>query len=145
MVELAALQLHPPQQQVDCLGRHDWPGNIRELKNVIERAVILSGGRQLRLDLAMPEDEQGVPLARSTQSAALSADRTTEATFLTDAELREQERANMIAVLDDAGWRISGPGGAAELLGVKPSTLAYRMKSFAIEKSVELSKDSNRR
>jgi transcriptional regulator with GAF, ATPase, and Fis domain len=142
--ELGREELHLTQQQVDCLGRHDWPGNIRELKNVIERAVILSGGRQLRLDLAMPEDEEGMPLARSLQSASSSADSTTEATFHTEAELRQQERVNMIAVLDAAGWRISGPGGAAELLGVKPSTLAYRMKIFAIEKSVEHLKDSNR-
>jgi PAS domain S-box-containing protein len=142
--ELGREELRLTQQHVDCLARHDWPGNIRELKNVIERAVILTSGRQLRLDLAMPEDEQGMPLARSLQSASSSVDPANEATFLTEAELREQERVNMIAVLDATGWRISGPGGAAELLGVKPSTLAYRMKVFAIEKSDRLSKDSNR-
>ena len=142
--ELGREELRLTQQHVDCLARHDWPGNIRELKNVMERAVILSSGRQLRLDLAMPEDEEGVPLARSLQAASSSADSTTEATFLTEAELRQQERVNMIAALDAAGWRISGPGGAAELLGVKPSTLAYRMKVFAIEKSDRLWKDANR-
>ena len=56
--ELGRDALGVTQQHIDCLMRHDWPGNIRELKNVLERAVILSSGRQLRLDLAMPEDEE---------------------------------------------------------------------------------------
>jgi transcriptional regulator with GAF, ATPase, and Fis domain len=126
-----ALQL--TQQHVDCLMRHDWPGNIRELKNVLERAVILSSGRRLRLDLAMPEDENGVPLARALQTATATADLATDGAYLTEPELREREKANMVAVLDAAAWRISGPDGAAELLGVKPSTLAYRMKIFGIK------------
>jgi transcriptional regulator with GAF, ATPase, and Fis domain len=54
--------------------------------------------------------------------------------ILTDADLRQREKANMIAALNRTGWRISGDGGAAELLGLKPSTLAYRMRVFEIEK-----------
>ena len=133
--ELGREALRLTHEQLECLMRHDWPGNIRELKNVIERAVILSSGRQLRLDLAMPEDEHGVPLSRTLQSVDAQPGLATDNTFVTEDELREREKANMIAVLDAANWRISGAGGAAELLGVKPSTLAYRMKIFGIEKS----------
>jgi transcriptional regulator with GAF, ATPase, and Fis domain len=132
--ELGREALRLTQRDLACLMRHDWPGNIRELKNVIERAVILSTGPQLRLDLAMPEDADGVPLARALKAQAPAADLSPEGAFLTEAELREREKANMFAVLDTAGWRISGPGGAAEMLGVKPSTLAYRMKVFGIDK-----------
>jgi len=126
--ELGREPLRLTRQHVDGLMRHDWPGNIRELKNVLERAVILSSGRQLRLDLAMPEDGDGRPLARAIPAQAGASN------FLTEAELREQEKANMLAVLDSADWRISGPDGAAERLGVKPSTMAYRMKIFNIRK-----------
>jgi PAS domain S-box-containing protein len=132
--DLGREALRLTQQHVDYLMRHDWPGNIRELKNVLERAVILSSGQQLRLDLAMPEDEDGVPLARALQTASATVDLATDGAYLTEPELREREKANMVAVLDAAAWRISGPDGAAELLGVKPSTLAYRMKIFGIEK-----------
>lgn len=58
-----------------------------------------------------------------------------EAGFVTDAEIRELEKANMIAALRHAGWRIWGTDGAAELLGVKPSTLTYRMKVLGIKKA----------
>jgi len=126
--ELGREPLRLTRQHVESMMRLDWPGNIRELKNVLERAVILSSGRQLRLDLAMPEDGDGRPLARATPAQAGASH------FLTEAELREQEKANMLAVLDSANWRISGPDGAAERLGVKPSTMAYRMKVFGIRK-----------
>jgi PAS domain S-box-containing protein len=132
--ELGRNPLRLTQEHVNCLSRHDWPGNIRELKNVIERAFILSTGSKFRLYLAMPEYEHGVPLARSMQSTPVTGERATHGAWLTDAEVREQERTNMLAVLDATSWRISGTGGASELLQVKPSTLAYRMKMFGLEK-----------
>ena len=130
--ELGRNKLPLEQLHIECLQRHDWPGNIRELKNVIERAVILSGGGQFRLDLAMPEDENGFPLA-----SAATSPQATEG-WLTEDELREREKNNMIAVLEKTRWRISGAGGAAELLGLKPSTLAYRMKISGIFKPREI-------
>jgi transcriptional regulator with GAF, ATPase, and Fis domain len=102
---------------------------VRELKNVIERAVILSSGDRLRLDLAMPE----IPTGRERTANVVEPDRD----FQTETERREHERENLLSVLEASGWKISGPGGAAERLGVKPSTLAYRIKVFAIEKSRE--------
>jgi transcriptional regulator with GAF, ATPase, and Fis domain len=120
---------HPPltlsRQQAALLKRYDWPGNIRELKNVIERAVILSRGKVLRLDLAM-SDILGPP------AAAAPADTPAERQVLTDSELRELERNNIVAALRLAAGRVSGPNGAARLLGVKPTTLADRMKKYKI-------------
>jgi PAS domain S-box-containing protein len=108
------------------LQRHDWPGNIRELRNVIERAIIMSKGDRLRLELAMSASKS---VAASPSAAAPADDR-----LFTDAEMRERERTNLLVALQQANWRISGDGGAAELLGLKPSTLAYRMRVFGIEK-----------
>ena len=116
------------KQQAQQLLRHDWPGNIRELRNVIERAVILSTGNRARLDLAMPDEGgTGPELKDDTLATAV-------ATFVTDAELRQRERANVIAALRYANWRVWGPDGAAGLLGIKPSTLTYRMKVLGIKR-----------
>jgi transcriptional regulator with GAF, ATPase, and Fis domain len=124
--EMGRENLQPTQHQADMLCAHDWPGNIRELKNVIERAVILSPGERLNLDLAMPESDVGFPLKMA--EAAI------EPEYLTEDELRARERINMVAVLEKVNWRISGPNGAAAMLGIKPSTLAYRMDVFDISK-----------
>jgi PAS domain S-box-containing protein len=116
------------KQQVNQLMGHRWPGNIRELRNVIERAVILSSGGRARLDLAMPGDA-GIPA--DVEVALVQSDGTD---FVTDAEMREHEKANLIAALRHADWRVWGPDGAAALLGIKPSTLTYRMKVLGINK-----------
>lgn len=116
--------------QLDQLSNYNWPGNIRELKNIIERAVILTKGQKLRLDLAMPDH-----IHRDTPVNQPSAGSAEQTGLLTDADFREQEKMNMIAVLKSTNWRISGADGAAKLLGVKPSTLAYRMKVYRIDKS----------
>lgn len=110
------------------LRKHSWPGNVRELRNVIERAIILSRGAKLRIDLAMGETGAS---ARGAQPAATGLD----SDFLTEDEFRETEKANLIAALNAANWRVWGDDGAASLLGIKPTTLAYRMKSFGIEKA----------
>jgi transcriptional regulator with GAF, ATPase, and Fis domain len=98
---------------------------VRELKNVIERAVILSHGDTLRLDLATSDtdlvpdnDEPAMPRA--------------ERSYLTEAEMKAQQKANLLAALDAADWRVSGAGGAAEMLGIKPSTLSDRIRSMGL-------------
>lgn len=106
---------------VTRLQQYDWPGNIRELHNVIERAVILSKGAQLRLDFAIA-DPPG-ELISSTEAPEL---------ILTDRECRERERANLMKALQRADGRIYGKGGAAELLGVNPTTLSSRLRAFKI-------------
>jgi transcriptional regulator with GAF, ATPase, and Fis domain len=113
--------------QLDALRGYRWPGNIRELQNVVERAVILARGGALRFDLAVPRDVKDAAPARRDQSGASER-------VLTDREFRKRERQNLLAALIDAGWRIYGPNGAAALLGIKPTTLASRMRSLKIER-----------
>lgn len=114
------------QAQLSVLKQQEWPGNIRELKNVIERAVISSTGGRLRLDLAIPSIAPGDGLPAETTSEELSD-------YLTIEEFRQLEKANLTAALRHADWKVWGPNGAAELLGMKPSTLTYQMKQLGIE------------
>jgi transcriptional regulator with GAF, ATPase, and Fis domain len=99
---------------------------VRELKNVIERAVILSPGKSLRLDLSMPElkfdDEPAVPAEPRGEEP------------MTEKEMREFQKTNLIKALERADWKVSGKGGAAELLGVRPTTLADRIRTFRIKR-----------
>jgi len=108
---------------VTRLRAYAWPGNIRELQNVIERAVITSVDG--RLDLA--RFLQAGPV--STPAAA--TDRT-RGVIRTVRELEALERENIITALDSAGGRVAGANGAAERLGTKPSTLRSRMKALGI-------------
>jgi transcriptional regulator with GAF, ATPase, and Fis domain len=116
----------PRLTQTDAarLQRYEWPGNIRELQNVIERAVILSKGDRLSLDLALP----GVPAASPASLSILDV----QDAILTDREWRERERANLMNALKRAQGRIYGTGGAADLLGVKPTTLTSRLRALKI-------------
>jgi len=106
---------------VEALQCYSWPGNVRELENVIERQVIVATGNRLRLDL--PSD---LPVRMAGVSEPLSEG--TPAQPLTEQEKRQQDRENMIHALRRARGKVFGPGGAAELLGVKPTTLASRLK-----------------
>jgi PAS domain S-box-containing protein len=117
------------QSQVEAMRRYDWPGNIRELKNVIERAVILSRGASLRLDLSLPSG--GTQEVVATQATHYGNE---NQNFVTDAEMKLQQRDNMRHALEYANWRISGEQGAAKLLGLKPSTLNDRMHSYDLQK-----------
>jgi transcriptional regulator with GAF, ATPase, and Fis domain len=112
------------------LQSYDWPGNVRELRNVIERAVILARGGAL--DFELPIANQPVP----APSAARAND-APEPEFLTEAELQRRERNNLLLVLQKANWKIKGPDGAAELLGVKPTTLLSRMSKWGLKKPAE--------
>ncbi len=103
-------------EDIEWLQRYDWPGNIRELQNVIERAVILSKGVRLRLDVALPRAAG----ARGDDGV------------LTEREWRDRERANVMRALERTDGRIYGRGGAAELLGLNPTTLASRLRSLKI-------------
>ncbi len=113
---------------IAALQTYDWPGNIRELRNVVERAVILARGGLLRFDFPARETP---PLPGG---AALRSEGGGEAAFLTEAELRQRERDNLVAVLEHAGGKIKGANGAAELLGVKPTTLLSRIKKLGLRR-----------
>ncbi len=114
------------RSQAANLKAYGWPGNVRELKNVIERAVILSPGKVLRLDLSLP--------ATSEDTGSADAPEARQDDILTDKEMRDLQKANIVKALKRANWKVSGTGGAAELLGVRPTTLADRMKTYRIKR-----------
>jgi transcriptional regulator with GAF, ATPase, and Fis domain len=122
------------------LQSYDWPGNVRELRNVVERAVILARGGALEFDLptgtpaALPS-----PLTAALQSPAGAP---AEPRFLTEAELQRREHDNLLLVLEAANWKIKGPDGAAEMLGVKPTTLLSRMAKWGLKKPEPRSSES---
>jgi len=117
----------------DCVRRlqaYNWPGNVRELQNIIERAMITSRDGHLNLDRALPESVN----AAAAALGPVVADKPTAQRVRTAKELEELERSNIIAALEAAEWRVAGEKGAAQLLGVKPTTLSSRMKALNIER-----------
>ncbi len=104
------------------LRRYAWPGNVRELQNVIERAVITAKGSRLGLDLPHAERDDA-PSGGAPASE-----------ILTEEAIRDLERANLLAALERSGGKIYGAGGAAELLGMKPTTLASRMQRLGLKR-----------
>jgi transcriptional regulator with GAF, ATPase, and Fis domain len=116
--------------QLKQLQNYDWPGNIRELQNVIERAVILARGGVLQLELMLQHDGVAKTISDTpVETAVLPATR-----IIREEKWKEREQANILSALKQAGGKIYGRGGAAELLGVKPNTLAYRMKVLGIQR-----------
>jgi len=104
-----------PQKVRDALQGYYWPGDVRELENIIGRAVIVSRANQLELG-EWPPDAGG--------SSGVSG-------FST---LEELEREHIIKVLESTGWRVRGKSGSAELLGLKPTTLEAKMKKLGIKR-----------
>ena len=135
LLELSSKNLNCPKPRltkalVAKLQRYDWPGNIRELQNVIERSLIVSGQQGLQFDL--PQGGEG-PSARRIPSN--SGQDEIEEGIMSESEVRELEKINTVAALRKCGWKIYGTGGAAELLGLKPTTLVARIKKMGIGKS----------
>ncbi len=128
------------QETMELLLRYPWPGNIRELQNVIERGVVLAHGPVLSLDPGLlqaqtpglvrsaPADTHAVLSPAASQSAASVASPELPAT------LEEIERGHILALLAQAGWVIEGPKGAARLLNLHPNTLRSRMKKLGIRR-----------
>ena len=111
------------------LQAYHWPGNIRELRNVIQRAVILARGGALQFDLPVTYAAGMTDRPRSRPAPGVGIGQT----FQTEAEMRERDRENLLAALRCANWKVMGANGAAELLGVKPTTLFSRMKKYGIK------------
>jgi len=116
------------RRDVESLERYDWPGNIRELQNVIERALIRAQGGPLRFELGETRTPQ-----RMDQLRKPGAD--VPAEILTVGQMQALERANIERALAACEGRIYGAKGAAALLGLKPSTLWSRMRSLSIAKN----------
>ncbi len=101
-----------PEKSMKALQRHDWPGNVRELRNVVERAMILAQDHTLRLEL---EEGKG-PVRDEVRT------------------LEEIEKRHIIDVMEETGWRVRGKDGAAEILGLKPTTLESRMQKLGMKR-----------
>src|SRR5262245_52712335 len=105
-----------PAEAMDAMMRYHWPGNIRELENFVERAVILSRGSTLQ-----------APVSELRAEAQVAAPDSEEPTTLEDAE-----REHILKALRETGWMLGGPSGAAARLGMKRTTLQSRMKKLGI-------------
>ncbi len=132
-IELSVKELGCPRPRltragIEILRNYDWPGNIRELRNVIERAAIFAQGGALEFDLPV----SGSPV--NVTSFGSEHDAKVESEFQTDAEIRRRERENLFVVLQRTGWKIKGVDGAAELLGLKPTTLISRMEKMGLKR-----------
>jgi transcriptional regulator with GAF, ATPase, and Fis domain len=103
------------KKSMEALQSYSWPGNVRELRNVIEHAMILSKDKTL---------VSHVPKLGSSEAGATR-------------NLEDMERRHIVAVLEKAGWRLSGKGGAAEVLGLKRTTLQAKMKKLGIKRSTK--------
>ncbi len=119
-----------PQKELARAQRYGWPGNVRELQNVVERAVILAAGGRFHLDL--PDDVNPPVPSRRVPSA--TQDWSEEDRVIPESEWRERERSNLLAALRKSKFKISGTGGAAELLGIHPATLTSRMKVLGVRR-----------
>jgi formate hydrogenlyase transcriptional activator len=102
-----------PKRSLEALQRYPWPGNARELRNVIEHAMIVSPGKTLVVNPPTP--------AATEKSAETKS-------------IQEVERQHILRVLQETGWRVAGKNGAAKILGLKPTTLEARMKKLGINR-----------
>jgi len=106
---------HIPRKQMEALQHYPWPGNARELRNLVERAMIVSNGKTLDiLDIDVPQGSS------SRTSANLN--------------LADAERRHILGILEKSGWRLAGRDGAAEMLGLKRTTLQAKMKKLGIRR-----------
>jgi transcriptional regulator with GAF, ATPase, and Fis domain len=102
-----------PKSQLNILMDYDWPGNVRELENIIERGTILVDGPEFELP------ERIRPVCRNQREGVT---------------LAENEKNHILWALRKRNWKVSGPGGVAELLGIHPSTLLSRMNKLGIKR-----------
>ena len=120
-----------PADAMDALANYAWPGNVRELENLIERAVLLSPGKELRVPLSE------IKSTSVTDGFPTPGPATTFATTTSSiGTLEEAERQHILRALRQTEWRIAGPKGAAALLGMKRTTLQARMRKLGIRRPV---------
>ena len=117
-----------PSAAMDALSRYHWPGNIRELQNVIERAVIISSGPALSVDLA----DLKFPKASHSEERAVAPNSTTNGGLHN--LLEETERQQILQTLKQCNWVVAGPNGAAARLGMNRSTLQVRIRRLGISR-----------
>jgi formate hydrogenlyase transcriptional activator len=127
-------------ETMDLLIQYDWPGNIRELQNIIERGIVLSRGPIFALDRdvfrmpAGPGTSNISAEGRGAESSSPVHDLPTEPGGEPPLRLADAERQHILAVLKRTGWIIEGPKGAAKILGLHPNTLRGRVKRLGIDR-----------
>ena len=113
------------------MRNYPWPGNVRELQNVIERAVITSRLGAIHFDVGSRLRPRPPGKAAPVESAPPATPE-----ILTEDEMKRRNRENIVGALRQAAGRIYGPGGAAEVLGMKPTTLNARIKKLNLTKFI---------
>jgi formate hydrogenlyase transcriptional activator len=129
-IRQSARRMKRPEPQVskaalDRLVAYDWPGNVRELQNTVERAIILWRDGPLTFEL---------PSSRPREKSIEQANPAAKNMLLTREELKQREREVIINALKQSNGKVSGPGGAAELLGMKPTTLSSRITALGLSR-----------
>ena len=123
-----------PKGLMEAFQAYHWPGNVRELENIVERALIVSPGPTLTL----PDSLREMTMAGSPREAqAMQVPGSLQPESPIELPLEEFERRHILQVVQNTGWRIKGKGGAAELLGLKPTTLNSRMKKLGIKRPTQ--------
>jgi formate hydrogenlyase transcriptional activator len=126
-----------PADVMDALVNYTWPGNVRELENLIERAVLLSPGKELRVPLAELRESASVAVAAPIESSRPNARSQSIAESAASAStLDDAQRLHILRVLRQTQWRIAGPKGAAAILGMKRTTLQARMRKLGIQRPI---------
>ena len=127
-LQKASIRAHKPTLKISLadmekLERYHWPGNIRELENFIERQVILATGDCIRLDQSLIPTETTPLIMTSAVSPQIES----------EPDLKDRQRRNILIALEKCEGKIFGKNGAAEILGIKPTTLASRIKKLRID------------